>query len=121
MREFKIGVHVRAGEHLEFGFGYIQACASKPTTPPSTRPREADGGFVFAAGPSDFRNASDPLYYRGHPGTIGLQIGDGGTPDGLAPPPGGVHGCTTVTVQDIYFTQNDINLYTCAGPLAIIR
>ena len=76
-----------------------------------------DAHPVVAAGPSDFRNASDPLVLRGSPGTIGLQIGDGGAP-GVPTPPGF---CTTVTVQDIYFGQSDVSLYTCAAPLAIIR
>eukprot|EP01052_Picozoa_sp_SAG31_P002842 SAG31_NODE_103_length_25164_cov_12.124317_10_plen_211_part_00 len=53
---------------------------------------------------------------KGAPGTVALQLGAGGGHDW-----NGVDGCTTVTVENIYFTTADILIYTISAPQVIIR
>jgi hypothetical protein len=59
---------------------------------------------------------------KGAPGTFALKLGK--CSDELAQKQqcsSTVFGCTTVTIQDIYFTQADILIYTISAPQVIIR
>lgn len=91
---FSTGIYIQAGEHLEFGFGYMSAYSIGEGSTPS----------------------------KGAPGTYALKLGK-------CPPEleaknecsSTSYGCTTVTIQDIYFTQADILIYTISAPQVIIR
>ena len=49
-------------------------------------------------------------------GRCSVFAGDGGAPNAVT-----VKGCTTVTIESIYFTQADILIYTISAPQVIIR
>eukprot|EP01043_Picozoa_sp_COSAG02_P040618 COSAG02_NODE_3302_length_6981_cov_6.817640_5_plen_464_part_00 len=54
---------------------------------------------------------------KGAPGTFALKLGADGSPVETNNP----KGCTTVTIESIYFTQADILIYTISAPQVIIR
>lgn len=54
---------------------------------------------------------------KGAPGTYALKLGADGSPVETHNP----KGCTTVTIESIYFTQADILIYTISAPQVIIR
>ena len=59
---------------------------------------------------------------KGAPGTYALKLGDC-SPELASKDQcsSSEHGCTTVTIQDIYFTVADILIYTISAPQVIIR